>query len=51
MILLKASQHLKKLYVRHMVRKYVSEVTPQRKAQVLLQEPEQITTCFSLRWS
>lgn len=29
-----ASQLLKKLYVRHMVRKYVEGMTPQRKAQV-----------------
>lgn len=41
--ILKASQLLKKLYVRHMVRKYVREVTPQRKAQVLVQEAENLT--------
>lgn len=42
-ILSKASQLLKKFYVRHMVRKYVSEVTPQRKAQVLPRGPERFT--------
>lgn len=31
-----ASQLLKKLYFRHMVRKYVRGIAPQRKAQVLL---------------
>lgn len=51
LVLLKASQLLKKLYIRHMVRKYVGEVTPQRKAQVLLQAPEQFTIRFNLRWS
>lgn len=30
-----ASQLLKKLYIRQMVRKYVGGITPQRKAQVL----------------
>lgn len=49
LVLLKASQLLKKLYIRHMVRKYVSEVTPQRKTQVLLQAPEQFTIRFNLR--
>uniref|UniRef100_H3CUJ6 Myosin IHb n=1 Tax=Tetraodon nigroviridis TaxID=99883 RepID=H3CUJ6_TETNG len=35
-VMQEASQLLKKLYVRHMVRKYVREVTPQRKAQLQL---------------
>ncbi|TNM91950.1 hypothetical protein fugu_018962 [Takifugu bimaculatus] len=35
-IMQEASQLLKKLYIRHMVRKYVGEVTPQRKAQLQL---------------
>uniref|UniRef100_A0A8C9YLY2 Unconventional myosin-Ih-like n=1 Tax=Sander lucioperca TaxID=283035 RepID=A0A8C9YLY2_SANLU len=35
-IMQEASQLLKKLYIRHMVRKYVQGITPQRKAQLLL---------------
>ncbi|KAM9841673.1 unconventional myosin-Ih [Aulostomus maculatus] len=35
-IMQEASELLKKLYVRHMVRKYVQEMTPQRKALLLL---------------
>uniref|UniRef100_A0A3Q3W6N5 Uncharacterized protein n=1 Tax=Mola mola TaxID=94237 RepID=A0A3Q3W6N5_MOLML len=35
-IMQEASQLLKKLYVRHTVRKYIQGITPQRKAQVLL---------------
>ncbi|KAM6901705.1 LOW QUALITY PROTEIN: unconventional myosin-Ih [Lycodopsis pacificus] len=35
-ILKELSQLLKKLYIRHMVRKYVRGITPQRKAQLLL---------------
>lgn len=31
---LQASQLLKKLYIRHMMRKYVQGITPERKAQV-----------------
>lgn len=49
--ILKASQLLKKLYVHHMVRKYVREVTPQRTAQVVVQEAERFTVCVALRWT
>lgn len=34
MFILQVSQVLKKIYIRHMVRKYVRGITPQRKAQV-----------------
>ncbi|CAJ1070558.1 LOW QUALITY PROTEIN: unconventional myosin-Ih [Xyrichtys novacula] len=37
-IMQEASQLLKKLYIRHMVRKYVRGITAQRKAQLLLKE-------------
>ncbi|XP_040012773.1 unconventional myosin-Ic isoform X5 [Xiphias gladius] len=35
-IMQEVSQLLKKLYIRHMVQKYVRRITPQRKAQLLL---------------
>nr|XP_020474253.1 unconventional myosin-Ih-like isoform X2 [Monopterus albus] len=35
-VLQETSQLLKKLYIRHMVRKYVREISPQRKAQLQL---------------
>uniref|UniRef100_A0A671XKH5 Unconventional myosin-Ih-like n=2 Tax=Sparus aurata TaxID=8175 RepID=A0A671XKH5_SPAAU len=37
-ILQEASQLLKKIYIRHMVKKYVRGITPHRKAQLLLKE-------------